>query len=92
MEIATKLAHTAFSLAMGRESELCPVSIKSVTRNLQAYENDTKLKSNIQWNLDITKKGHERLAKSVHYNEVSLHRGYLYLVYYYWGKKYRSFK
>ena len=46
MEIATKLAHTAFSLAMGRESELCPVSIKSVTRNLQAYENDTKLKSN----------------------------------------------
>ena len=54
MEIATKLAHTAFSLAMGRESELCPVSIKSVTRNLQAYENDTKLKSNIQWNLDIT--------------------------------------
>ena len=46
MDIATKLAHTAFSLAMGRESELCPVSIKSVTRNLQAYENDTKLKSN----------------------------------------------
>ena len=46
MEIATILAHTAFSLAMGRESELRPVRIKSVTRNLHAYENDTKLKSN----------------------------------------------
>jgi len=48
MEIATNLAHTAFSFAMGRESELRPVSIKSVyiTRNLQAYENDTKPKSN----------------------------------------------
>ena len=49
MEIATNLAHTAFSLAMGEgggESELRPVSIKSVTRILQAYGNDTKLKSN----------------------------------------------
>ena len=31
MEIATNLAHTAFSLAMGRESKLRPVRIKSVT-------------------------------------------------------------
>ena len=38
MEIATNLAHTVFSLPMGRESELRPVSIKSV----YAYENDTK--------------------------------------------------
>ena len=38
MEIATNLAHTVFSLPMGWESELRPVSIKSV----YAYENDTK--------------------------------------------------
>ena len=57
MEIATNLAHTAFSLAMGQESELCPghVSIKSCS-----YKEPTGLwkwyqtEKQLQWNLDIT--------------------------------------
>ena len=53
MEIATNLAHTAFSLAMGRESELCPVnqiSYKEPTGLWKWYKTEKQL----QWILDIT--------------------------------------